>query len=142
MGLTIYSSYVSVIMISHLVNLSSESGDYHLRITYASKRVEKYFSDYREMQKAIGLDWTRTVKKHIERLKAAECFGDFLKVGLGHPEPLSGKDAGKWSLHISGNVRLVFRLDGTGDAVFICEEIVMEGVVDYHGSSSDTWYIP
>ena len=32
--------------------------------------------------------------------------------------------------------------NAAGDAVMICEEVEMEGVVDYHGSSSDTWYIP
>ena len=112
-----------------------------MRITYANKRVEKYFSDYRQMQKVLPADWVRTIKKHIDRFKAAECFGDFLK-GLGHPDPLKGPDAGKWSVHISGNVRLIFMPNASGDAVMICEEVEMEGVVDYHGSSSDSWYIP
>lgn len=113
-----------------------------MRITYASKKVEEYFSDYRQMQKVIPYDWVRKIKKHVDSLKAAECFGDFLKVGLGYPEPLSGKDAGKWSVHITKNVRLIFRPNAAGTAVMICEEIRMEGVADYHGSSSDTWYIP
>lgn len=113
-----------------------------MRITYANKKVERYFSDYKLMQKALPADWVRTIKKHIDRLKAAECFGDFLKVGLGHPEPLKGSDAGRWSLRVSGNVRLIIQPDATGDTVMICEEITMEGVVDYHGSSSDSWYIP
>ena len=113
-------------------------GDEHLRITYANKNVEKYFTDYREMQKKISFDWVRTIKKHVERLKAAETFGDFLKVGLGHPEPLKGKDAGKYSVHITGNVRLI--MQPKGEAVVICEVIEMEGVVDYHGDQ-ETWYI-
>ena len=87
------------------------------------------------------MDWVRNIKKHIDRLKAADYFGDFLKVGLGHPEALKGNDAGKWSLRISGNVRLIFEPNAEGDAIMICEEIQMEGVVDYHGSSKDTWYI-
>ena len=65
-------------------------------------------------------------------------FGDFLKVGLGHPEPLKGKDAGKYSVHITGNVRLI--MQPKGEAVVICEVIEMEGVVDYHGDQ-ETWYI-
>lgn len=77
----------------------------------------------------------------MDRLKAADTFGDFLKLGLGHPEPLTGNDAGKYSVHVTGNVRLILKPNEKGDAVMICEEIVMEGVVDYHGEKK-SWYIP
>lgn len=111
-----------------------------MRITYANKRVQRYFEDYREMKRKIPADWVRTVKKHMDRLRAAEKFGDFLSLNLGHPEPLKGKDAGKWSVRVSGNVRLIMKPDEQGDAVMICEEIEMEGVVDYHGNK-ESWYI-
>lgn len=103
--------------------------------------MEKYFSDYSEMKKRIPADWVRTVKKHIDRLKAADTFGDFLSLNLGHPEPLKGKDIGKYSIRVTGNVRLIVRPSDDGKSVMICEEITMEGVVDYHGDRQ-TWYIP
>ena len=109
-----------------------------LTLTYANKNVEKYFKDYREMQKKIPFDWVRSIKKHIDRLKAAETFGAFLKVGLGHPEPLKGRDAGKYSVHVTGNVRLI--MQPKGESVTMCEVVEMEGVVDYHGDQ-ETWYI-
>lgn len=123
-----------------MVNSDSEDGDL-LRIKYANRRVEKYFSDYSEMKKRIPADWVRTVKKHIDRLKAADTFGDFLSLNLGHPEPLKGKDIGKYSIRVTGNVRLIVRPSDDGKSVMICEEITMEGVVDYHGDKQ-TWYIP
>lgn len=112
-----------------------------MRIAYANKRVEKYFSDYGEMKKTIPVEWVRTIKKHIDRLIAADTFGDFLTLGLGHPEPLKGKDNGKYSIHITGNVRLIVRPSDDGKTVVLCEELVVEGVVDYHGDKQ-TWYIP
>lgn len=112
-----------------------------MRITYANKKVERYFEDYREMKKKIPVEWVRTVKKHIDRLRAADTFGDFLKLNLGHPEPLKGKDAGKYSLRITGNVRLIIKPSDDGRAVIVCKEIEMEGVVDYHGGK-ESWYIP
>lgn len=112
-----------------------------MKIRYANKRVEKYFSDYTEMKKKIPSDWVRTIKKHIDRLKAAETFGNFLSLNLGHPEQLKGKDQGKYSRRVRGNVRLIFRPEDDGKAALICEEIVMEGVVDYHGGKQ-TWFIP
>ena len=42
------------------------------------------------MQKKIPFEWVKTIKKHMDRLKAAECFGDFLALGLGKPNHLKG----------------------------------------------------
>ena len=61
-----------------------------MKITYANSKVEKYFSDYSKMQRELPSDWVRTIKKHMDRLIAAECFGDFLTLGLGKPEQLTG----------------------------------------------------
>ena len=112
-----------------------------MRITYANRKIERYFEDYWEMKRKIPADWVRTIKKHIDRLRASATFGDFLSLNLGHPEQLKGKHADKWSVRVSGNVRLIMKPNETGDAVMICEEIEMEGVVDYHGSK-ESWYIP
>ena len=111
-----------------------------MRIIYANKRVEKYFSDYREMKKKIPIEWVRTIKKHIDRLRASENFGVFLELNLGHPEPLHGKDGGKYSVRVTGNVRLIIEPSSDGRAVTICEEVSIEGVVDYHGGK-ESWYI-
>ncbi len=90
------------------------------------------------MRKHIPNDWVRTIRKHVVRLEAADTFQDFLNLGLGHPEPLGGKDKGKYSVHVTPNVRLIFRPLGKG---LSSKTIIMEGVVDYHGEQ-ETWYIP
>ena len=112
-----------------------------MKILYANKKVEKYFENYVEMKKKIPDDWVRAIKKHIDRLKAADTFGDFLSLRLGHPEQLKGKDAGKYSIRVTGNVRLIVQPSADGKSVVICEEVIVEGVVDYHGGK-ETWYIP
>ena len=112
-----------------------------MKITYANSKVEKYFTDYRKLQKKLPAEWVRTIKKHMDRLEAAEHFGDFLAVGLGKPEPLTGYPNIRYSLHVAANVRLILELNATQDTVMICTEIEMEGVSDYHGSK-ENWYIP
>ena len=116
-------------------------GDDRLYITYANKKVERFFANYEEMKKKIPIEWVRTIKKHMDRLRAADTFGDFLKLNLGHPEQLTGKNKGMYSVRVSGNVRLIMKPNEIGDTVMICEEIEMEGVVDYHGGK-ESWYIP
>lgn len=93
------------------------------------------------MQKVLPADWVRTIKKHMDRLKAADCFGDFLRLGLGKPEQLSGYENIRYSLHVTPNVRLIIEPNASQDTVMVCNEIEVEGVSDYHGSK-ENWYIP
>lgn len=112
-----------------------------MNITYANKKVEKCFSDYSVMQKKIGLELTRGVKKQMDRLIAAENFGVFLALGLGHPEQLTGYQNIRYSIRVSANARLIIELNATQDTLMICSEVEIEGVNDYHGDK-DNWYIP
>lgn len=112
-----------------------------MRITYTSQKVEKYFSDFGKLQKTLGFEWTRTIKKHLNNLRAADCFGDFLKLGIGKPEQLTGYKEITYSLHVSPNARLIIELNAAQDTIMICDEIEIEGVSDYHGDK-ENWYIP
>ena len=115
-----------------------------MQIKYANQRVEKFFTDFSLMQRKLNPDWVRTIKKQLNAFKAADMFQDFLALGLWHPEPLEGNGKGKnkkWSIHVTKNVRLVFEPNETGKVVTISEEVIIEGVVDYHGSN-ESWYIP
>lgn len=112
-----------------------------MKITYTNGKVERYFTDYRKMQKKLPAEWVRTIKKHMDRLEAAECFGDFLSLRLGKPEQLVGYKNVRYSLHIAPHVRLILEPNATQDTVMICSEIEVEGVSDYHGDK-ENWYIP
>ena len=112
-----------------------------MRVTYASTKVEKYFSDFNKLKKELPPEWVRTIKKHLDRLEAADCFGDFLRLGLGKPEQLTGYKQIRYSLRISANARLIIEPNATQDTIMICDEIEIEGVSDYHGSK-ENWYIP
>lgn len=116
-------------------------GGNYLKITYANTKVEKYFTDFNKLKRTLPADWVRTIKKHLDRLTAAQTFGDFLALGLGKPEQLTGYKQIRYSLRVSGNVRLIVEPNATQDTVMICEEIEIEGVSDYHGDK-ENWYIP
>lgn len=112
-----------------------------MRITYASPKVEKYFSDFNKLKKELPMEWVRTIKKHLDHLIAADYFGDFLKLALGRPEPLIGYEQIRYSLRVSANARLIIEPNATQDTIMICEEIEIKGVSDYHGDK-ENWYIP
>lgn len=110
-----------------------------MKITYATRKIEKMFSDYNKLKSKINPAWVRTIAKQITALKAADKFEDFLALKMWHPEQLQGKDRELWSIHITPNVRMILR--PYGDSVMICSEIEVKGVCDYHGDKSN-WYIP
>lgn len=112
-----------------------------IRIVYANRKIERYFSNYSMLQRKLPADWVRTIKKHMDRLTAAECFGDFLKLGLGKPEPLTEYSRIRYSLHVAPNARLIIEPNATDDTILICTEIEVKGVSDYHGDK-ENWYVP
>ncbi len=83
----------------------------------------------------------QTIKKHMDRLESADCFGDFLDLGLGKPEYLEGYKDVRYSLHVAPNARLIIGLDTEPEKVRECTEFEVKGVCDYHGRKT-TWYIP
>lgn len=110
-------------------------------IKYSNNRLKRVFDDYKLMQREITPSWVRTIKKSIDRLKAAVVFGDFLSLGLGKPEQLSATgECIKYSLHITGNVRLIINLNASKETVLSCSEIEIEGVCDYH-DGKENWYL-
>lgn len=112
-----------------------------MKIKYANKRVEKYFTDYSKLKKKLPFEWVRAIKKIMDHLIAADNFGVFLSLGLGKPEKLSGFRQIRYSIHISANVRLIIELNAAEDTVRLCQEVEVKGVSDYHGDK-DNWYIP
>ena len=93
------------------------------------------------MQQKLPFELVKAFKKHMNHLKAADCFGDFLKLGLGKPEQLKGYQQIRYSLHIAPHARLIIEPNATQDTVMICTEIEAERVCDYYGIK-ENWYIP
>lgn len=115
-----------------------------ITILYESKKIQRFFSDYDLMWKKIGEGKTKTIKKHMDRLKASPNFMVFIKLGLGHPHALTGDLSGCYGITVTGNTRLVVKpmCDTLSPAALsTCTDIVVKGVGDYHGEKNE-WIIP
>lgn len=116
----------------------------YLEIIYENSKVEKYFNDYSLMQKKIGLELTRSVKKHMNNIEASNTFSTFLALGLGKPHSLETPLSGCYGVSVSGNVRLIIKPqseDLSAESLRKCDTIVVMGVEDYHGKKNE-WIIP
>ncbi|AXU54319.1 TPA: type II toxin-antitoxin system YoeB family toxin [Clostridioides difficile] len=114
-----------------------------MQIEYDEK-VEKYFSNFDLMRKKIGNDMTKTIKKRINQLMAADTFGIYLSTGLGKPHSLENDLKGFYGVSISKNYRLIIKPntdDLSSEYLKVCKLVKIKGVEDYHGTKHE-WIIP
>ncbi len=114
-----------------------------MQIQYTDK-VEKYFQNFSKLQKKVGIEKTKAIKKHIDNLKASNNFGIFLSLGLGKPHSLTGNHQGEYGICITANERLIVEpvCDNLSmEMLKLCDTIIIKGVEDYHGSK-ENWLIP
>ena len=100
--------------------------------------------DFGLMGKKKGMDMAKAVKRRFDQLRAADTFLDFLSLGLGKPHRLTANLKGRYGISVTGNIRLIVRPEATNfDSVSLgtCKKIIIEGVVDYHGTKTE-WLIP
>jgi proteic killer suppression protein/toxin YoeB len=115
-----------------------------LQIKFDNSDVEKYFNDFSLMQKTIGRDLTKTIKRRYDALKSANNFSIFLDTGLGKPHPLYENLKGMYGVSISANRRLIIQPISDNlspEALKKCDTIIIKGVEDYHGTKNE-WIIP
>lgn len=112
-------------------------------LTYENGRVRKCFTDYAIMQKEMGIEMTKTTKKHVDRLKSSVSFLGFVRLGLGKPHSLKGNFNDCYGIVITGNIRLVVKPvceDLSPESLAKCSEVLVKGVGDYHGEKIE-WII-
>ena len=118
---------------------------------YEDEIVAKLFNDLNDvihskklLQKKIGLELTRLIKKRYNQIHSCNSFYEIQKFGLGKIESLSGNLKGYYSIRLDANYRLVFKPksnDLTVESLKNCDTVIIKGVIDYHGKGNN-WIIP
>ena len=96
------------------------------------------------MQKRIGKELAKAVKKKLDAMKAANNYAIFLSTGLGKPHSLVGDHKGMYGVNVSANMRLIVQpiTDNISpESLKKCDSIIIKGVEDYHGTKNE-WLIP
>lgn len=117
----------------------------HMELYYDPERLSKVCTNAKALQRRLGKQNKDRFLQRLQELKASENLQAYLLEGLGHPEQLVGWHVSpSFSVRLTGNVRLVFHPRNWNDNPDFsqCTEIMIEGVLDYHGSTSYSWFIP
>lgn len=98
------------------------------------------------MQKEIGAELTKAVKKRYNQIVASSSFFTLQQLSIGKMESLEGDRKGSYSLRTSANYRMVVRPwaeDLSAESLKKCDTLTIEGVIDYHGKGKKfSWIIP
>ena len=95
------------------------------------------------MQRKIGKDITKIVKKRINALTASKNMDVYFSTGLGKPHMLSGNMKGYISISLTANYRLIIQPISDDENIVelkVCRIVEVKGVDDYHGGKSN-WLI-
>ena len=115
-----------------------------MQIEADDKKLNKLLNDVDMLKKTIGLDMTKSLKKRIDQLRAADNFKEYLDIGLGDPHSLVGNLDNLYGIKINRNYRLIVepiskKLDD--DSLKKCKKVNLKGVADYHDGKCE-WIIP
>lgn len=111
-----------------------------MEIKYSNSNIEKYFTNFDLMQRKIGKELTRTIKRRINQLYAATNFGNYITARIGFPHRLTGSLNEYYAISVSNNFRLIVKPDSENlefEALKRCKVVKIVGVVDYHGGKYD-----
>lgn len=111
-----------------------------MHIEYANRKLEKVLNDAARLQKEYGPEQASKIQSRLEMLKAAANLSEVPAEKPIRCHLLKGDYAGDFAVDLKQPYRLIFkplapieRLSDGGIDKAKVKEILIKGVVDYHG---------
>lgn len=116
-----------------------------MQFEYQDEKVRKILCDAKVLQRKVGLEIGRKVKRRMNELESADNFNLYLtQVGLGKPHPLTGNLDKCYGINITANYRMVVEPLETEldmESLKNCKLLNIKGVLEYHDGKNE-WIIP
>ncbi|MDD4107136.1 MAG: type II toxin-antitoxin system RelE/ParE family toxin [Prolixibacteraceae bacterium] len=110
-----------------------------MKIEYAKNKLEKQLGSMGELKKAFGVNAKR-IGSRLDDIEASPNLAILMQIPAANCHPLTGDRKGEWAVDVSGNYRLIFKIqnnpipkiqDGSVDAHLVTDICILE-IVDYH----------
>ena len=116
-----------------------------MQFEYQDEKVRKILCDAKTLQRKVGLEFGKQIKKRMNQIEATDNFNEYLTiVRFGNPHPLEGNLDKCFGIGITGNYRIVVEPLETEldmESLKDFKKINIKGVLDYHGGKNE-WIIP
>src|SRR5699024_96992 len=97
-----------------------------MELRYATNELERRCTDSRYMERQLGPQTAKALKRRIAELRRVEEMDDLL-LGVGRWEKLKANRQGEWSARLTANWRLIVRPE-THEAGIV----LVVDIEDYH----------
>lgn len=116
-----------------------------MQFVYENEKVQKILCDGRMLQRKVGLEIGKSVKRRMNELSASGNFNEYLTtIRLGKPHPLTGNLSNCYAINITANFRMVVEPLETEldiESLKQCKILNIKGVLEYHDGKNE-WIIP
>ncbi len=119
--------------------MNLEFEDSHFKIWLIDEHPQ-----YKTLQKKTQKEILKALVLRKNQLIAIDTFYNYLNGAPGKPHSLEGKLKGYYGVSLTANYRLVIKPNSTdlsAEALKSCDTVILKGVEDYHGRSSN-WILP
>lgn len=128
--------------------VNTSLGGWKLKLEFEDPHFKKWLIDERPDYKTLQKKTTKEILKILIRRKneliAFGNFQDYLCNAPGKRHSLEGNLKGCYGVSLTANYRLVIKpksTDLSAEALKSCDTVILKGVEDYHGRTSN-WILP
>ena len=94
-----------------------------MEIRFRKVKLKKQYDDYRQAEKAYGVQVGRRYIQRINIVKNSASINDLIKIEALSCHRLKGDRKGQWALKLTGFYRLIFTLVGDTLEIVQIEEV-------------------
>lgn len=114
-------------------------------IKFSNTKVQKIFQDAKILTKKVGLSLAKQIIKRLDQLSAFANVYELINAPIDNPHLLEGNLVGCIGWSVDSKHRLILDTGLSSNPTDLkqlnnIEEIIIKGVVDYHGNK-DEWII-
>lgn len=111
-----------------------------LEITYKNNNVKEYCTDFRLIQRKLGIQLAKKISQRMDELKSCNNVYNLLTCGIDNPHLLIGDKEGCIGWDLTNTIRLIIKFCESFSGKDMEEsknivEVEIEGVIDYHGGN-------
>ena len=114
--------------VSPLCDTLYRKGEIHPRarlveVQFRTRKLQQQYEDYREAEKAYGVQVARRYVERVNILKQSRDFAELQRLPALRCHPLKGDRQGQWAVKLTGSYRLILTLAGERLEIARVEEV-------------------
>lgn len=101
-----------------------------MKIEYRTRKLEKQCTEFKNAQKAYGIEMASKISQRINELMAATSVDMMVQFSIGRCHSLNGDRKGEYALDLTQPYRLIFKI--VEHDIEVIDVVLVTSIEDYH----------